>query len=340
MLNKINLGIIGKNFGYNVIYKSFLKNKRFKVKAFSFKSKKKNNLKLPKNIKIYSDWKKMILDKKIHAVAIATPPILHKNIIKFAIKNNKHIFCEKPFTTSSKDANHICKLIKKKKNISHMVNYEFSNIDAFFYFKRKILNNIKINKIYLNWFIKIQNRPVKKWKDNFNKGGGIIFNYACHALYYLENLLGKIVSIKSKITIDKNSKIKSIKADLFFKKKIKVKINMKVGAIPNLIIPTHELKIISSKNIYLLKTKLNSLSDKFSLLKFDENNKHGKFLFKNKKNNYDFRINPTFNNSQKFSSWILSKKTESPNFFDAERIHLIVNKMILSSKIKKQINIS
>jgi len=41
MLNKINLGIIGKNFGYNVIYKSFLKNKRFKVKAFSFKSKKK-----------------------------------------------------------------------------------------------------------------------------------------------------------------------------------------------------------------------------------------------------------------------------------------------------------
>ena len=340
MQNKINLGIIGKNFGYRVIYKAFLKNSKYKIKGFSFRSKKINKIEIPKNIKIYSSWKKLISSKKINAVVIAAPPILHKSIIKFALKNNKHIFCEKPFTCSYKEANIVCNLIKRKKNISHMVNYEFGEIDAFHFFKNKIIQNIKINKIYLNWFIKIQNRPVKKWKDNFNKGGGIIFNYACHALYYLENLLGKIVSIKSKITIDKNSKIKSIKADLFFKKKIKVKINMKVGAIPNLIIPTHELKIISSKNIYLLKTKLNSLSDKFSLLKFDENNKHGKFLFKNKKNNYDFRINPTFNNSQKFSSWILSKKTESPNFFDAERIHLIVNKMILSSKIKKQINIS
>ena len=42
MKSKINLGIIGKNFGYHVIYKSFLKNKKFKIRAFSFKSKKKN----------------------------------------------------------------------------------------------------------------------------------------------------------------------------------------------------------------------------------------------------------------------------------------------------------
>ena len=43
MQNKINLGIIGKNFGYNVIYKSFIKNNQFKIKGFSFKSKKKIN---------------------------------------------------------------------------------------------------------------------------------------------------------------------------------------------------------------------------------------------------------------------------------------------------------
>ena len=45
MKNKINLGIIGKNFGYHVIYKSFLKNKNFKILGFSFKSKKTNKLK-------------------------------------------------------------------------------------------------------------------------------------------------------------------------------------------------------------------------------------------------------------------------------------------------------
>ena len=41
MQNKINIGIIGKNFGFHIIYKSFLKNKKYKIKGFSFKSKKK-----------------------------------------------------------------------------------------------------------------------------------------------------------------------------------------------------------------------------------------------------------------------------------------------------------
>ena len=31
-----------------------------------------------------------------------------------------------------------------------MVNYEFAEIDAFNFFKKKIINDIKINKVYLN----------------------------------------------------------------------------------------------------------------------------------------------------------------------------------------------
>ena len=121
-------------------------------------------------------------------MAIAAPPKLHKNIIKFAIKNDKHLFCEKPFTCSYKDANFICNLVKRKKNISHMVNYEFGEIDAFLFFKKKIINNIKISKIYLNWFIDTNKRSSAIWKENHSKGGGIIFNYVCHTIYYLEFL--------------------------------------------------------------------------------------------------------------------------------------------------------
>ena len=53
MQNKINIGIIGKNFGYNVIYKSFLKNKNYRIKGFCFKSKIGEKLIIPNNIKIY-----------------------------------------------------------------------------------------------------------------------------------------------------------------------------------------------------------------------------------------------------------------------------------------------
>jgi hypothetical protein len=90
-----------------------------------------------------------------------------------------------------------------------------------------------------------------------------------------------------------------------------------------------------------LKTKLNSLSDNFELIEFNKNNKKkfSKILFKNKKINTDFRINPTFKNAKKFFLWITKKKIQSPNFFDAQRIHMIINKIISSSKNKKKINI-
>jgi len=67
-----------------------------------------------------------------------------QNILEFAIKNNKHVFCEKPFTCSYKEANLVCNLIKRKKNISHMVNYEFAEIDAFLFFKIYFLEEIVV----------------------------------------------------------------------------------------------------------------------------------------------------------------------------------------------------
>jgi len=340
MQNKINLGIIGKNFGYNVIYKSFLKNNKFKIKGFSFKSKKKDKLKIPKKIKIYPNWKGLILDKEIDAIVISTPPILHKNIIKFAIKNNKHVFCEKPFTCSYKEANIICNLIKRKKNISHMVNYEFDEIDAFDYLKKKILKNIEVNKIYLDWFININKRSSSNWKENHSQGGGIIFNYACHALYYLESLFGKIISVQTNILLKEKNKIKIVEGLVFFAQGLSAKLNIKVGSIKEKIKPIHQLKILSDKKTYIIETNLDSLSDKFKLIRFDKNsNKLNKIFFKGAKDKNDFRIRPTMRNSKKFSNWILKKKMQVPNFFDAKRIHLIIDKMIDSSKQKKNIYI-
>ena len=85
---------------------------------------------------------------------------------------------------------------------------------------------------------------------------------------------------------------------------------------------------------------MHSLSDKFKLITSDKNfNKSDKILFTNKKNQNDFRILPTFKNSKKFSTWILKGKMQTPNFFDAQRVHLIINKMMISSKKKKKIYI-
>ena len=92
MKKKIKIGIIGKNFGYKIIYKSFIKNKNFDIVGFSSKLNDFKNYKIPKKIKIYKNWKSLILDKNIKAVAVSTPPIYHKNIIEFALKNKISLY--------------------------------------------------------------------------------------------------------------------------------------------------------------------------------------------------------------------------------------------------------
>ena len=87
---------------------------------------------------------------------------------------------------------------------------------------------------------------------------------------------------------------------------------------------------------------MNNLSDKFELRvsKRSSKKKLEKILFKDKNDNNDFRIVPTLKNSKKFANWILKNQLASPNFFDARRIHLIIKKMIVSSKKKKLIPIN
>ena len=112
-MKKINVGIIGRNFGYKVIFKA-LKNIKdfFNVIGFSFKKKKIDSF--PKDIKIYKNWKSLISDKKINAVFISSPPKTHKEIIKYSIKKKKHIFCDKPVTTSFKEYQNLQRFRQKK----------------------------------------------------------------------------------------------------------------------------------------------------------------------------------------------------------------------------------
>ena len=316
-MKKINVGIIGRNFGYNVIFNAIKNDKSFNIIGFSFNKKKKIKV-LPKKIKIYKNWKYLISDKKIDSIIISSPPKTHKKIIKFAIKKNKNIFCEKPVTTSLKDISSISEMTSKK-HIVKMVNYEFSNIEAFKKFKRNYLSRIKIKRININWFLKIKKNKRSSWKDNHSLGGGIYFNYICHVLYYLENLFGKISFLDSSFsTLKKNNNFRF--NFLLEKKNINIILNFKI--INNKRSNSfHRINIYSNKGNYVLETKISNLTDQFYL------RKKNKILFKPKNINYDFRLKPTYENLKKFKNSIILKKNAFPNFDNAKRIHYLINKM-------------
>ena len=60
---------------------------------------------------------------------------------------------------------------------------------------------------------------------------------------------------------DTKDKLKILKLNVFFNSGLVAKLKIKVGKI-KYEKPTHELKILSNRKTYILKTNLNSLSDK------------------------------------------------------------------------------
>jgi predicted dehydrogenase len=68
--------------------------------------------------------KEVILSPEIDAVAIVTPVSTHYELAKMALQNGKHIFVEKPFTSSTAQAIELVNLAEQK-NLKIMVDHTF-----------------------------------------------------------------------------------------------------------------------------------------------------------------------------------------------------------------------
>lgn len=62
-------------------------------------------------VKVVADVKEVM--NEIDAAVVVTPTSLHFEVVELLIKNNKHVFCEKPLTATYEQAKHIQKLAKE-----------------------------------------------------------------------------------------------------------------------------------------------------------------------------------------------------------------------------------
>ena len=93
----------------------------------------------------------------------------------------------------------------------------------------------------------------------------------------------------------------------------------------------HQLLIKTNKNNFQLNSNVSKIYDRFHLK--IKHNKRKIFKLEKTKNfkKEDFRIDPTYKNSIKFSKWILNKKEYTPNFTNALRVHYILDCILKSS---------
>ena len=76
------------------------------------------------SVEITSDAREIVRSPNIDAVAIITPVWTHFDLAKAALENGKHVFVEKPFTSTSSQAEELIDLALRK-NLRIMVDHTF-----------------------------------------------------------------------------------------------------------------------------------------------------------------------------------------------------------------------
>jgi predicted dehydrogenase len=71
---------------------------------------------------IYTDYRKMLSDNEIDAVAVVTPDFAHREVIVEAARAGKHIIVEKPLATTHEDLGHISEAVTRA-GIRFMVDF-------------------------------------------------------------------------------------------------------------------------------------------------------------------------------------------------------------------------
>lgn len=147
------------------------------------------------NVKAYSDYKQMIETEKPDFVVIATPTKLHYPMVKFALVNNLHVFCEKPFSLTISEGEELNSLALKNNRVNQ-VGYHNHFIGTFRELKRLIGTGILGELVHFTGEaygpVVVQEKG-GTWRSKADEGGGCLFDYASHVINLVQEILGKPV---------------------------------------------------------------------------------------------------------------------------------------------------
>ena len=122
----IKVGIVGVGHLGEIHLKLILSSINFDLIGFYETNKEKSDL-ISKKYQVKSFKSLEDLSENVQAVIISTPTIHHHEIATFFLKNNIHVFIEKPITTNVKEANELVQLAKDNNLVGQVGHVERFN---------------------------------------------------------------------------------------------------------------------------------------------------------------------------------------------------------------------
>lgn len=149
----------------------------------------------------YADWRRMIHDDEIDAVYIATPVHLHAEQTIAAAEAGKHVLCEKPMALRVADCDDMVAACRAN-NVKLGVSY----YRHFYPVVRRVGEIINSDEIGVpvvaqmnafEWFDPEPSNPRAWLLKRELSGGGPMFDFGCHRIEVLVDILGDVKNVKA-----------------------------------------------------------------------------------------------------------------------------------------------
>lgn len=147
----MKVGVVGIGYWGPNIVRNFINNKNVKsVTACDFNASRLDFLKQKfPEVNTYSDYKEFLLKENYDIVAICTPVDTHYEMAKMVLEKGANIWVEKPFTSSSEQAQSLID-IAEKKGLKIFTDHTFIYTGAVQLIKETIENGELGNIIYFD----------------------------------------------------------------------------------------------------------------------------------------------------------------------------------------------
>jgi predicted dehydrogenase len=201
----IGVGIIGCNYGRNVLLPAFRSDARCEVVALAG-SEAARTAEIARAVNVcrgYGDWRALIEDKSVAAVAIAVPPVLQVAIAQHALALGKPVFAEKPLADGAPSARAMLEAARASARPT-AIDFNFPEL-ATWQHAKTLLDGGRIGRlrhVVVTWNTEnaATRLRLKNWKtQGESSGSGLLGNFVCHCFYYLEWFCGSICGLGGRI---------------------------------------------------------------------------------------------------------------------------------------------
>lgn len=207
-MSNINVGIIGYGLSGRLFHGAIINAvEGFEIKKIvtSNLEKRSQALKDFPGVKVVRVATEIFMDEAIDLVIIATPNAHHAELAEAAMRSDKHVVIEKPFTVTSEEADHLIALSKETgKSIAVYQNRRF---DSDFKTVKALLESGKLGRVveYEARFDRFRpNFKANSWREDVLPGSGILYDLGPHLIDQALELFGRPDEVYADIRAQRN----------------------------------------------------------------------------------------------------------------------------------------